>query len=69
MFIECYAYRTLRSQRTKAQKLECDPSNVSFSAKTITKEQSIGMYILRLNVDDKLVNHSFGQSVLTTLPL
>ena len=35
MFIACYVYRTLRSKRTKAQKLECDPPNVSISAKAI----------------------------------
>ena len=30
-----YAYRTLRNQKIKAQKLECDPPNVSISAKAI----------------------------------
>ena len=33
--IGCYAYRTLHNQKTKAQTLECDPPNVSISAKAI----------------------------------
>ena len=34
-----------------------------FLLRQLQLEQSIGMYSLRLNVDDQLVNHSLSQSV------
>ena len=62
VFIACYVYRTLRSKRTKAQKLECDPPNVSISAKAI-KTWTVHRHVYFTAECWHSVGQSVGQSV------